>query len=248
MDVEAALVQLPATRLLGRPERLRELAGPVLDDLLGQVRHEERGAPADQLPGILGELERDRPEAGQALLADPAERLHPLEDVVAPNPHLLRVVDRVEVFGRPDHAGERGSFEQRELACGLPEVELGRRPESVDAVPHVDLVQVQLEDPLLRVALFHADRQGELLQLAFDAVVELLLPKGAADQLLRDRRTALDHLARAGVLDDRPDQATTRRSRRAGRSPSPRWRAPRAGWDARSCRAGRSPGCAGRPG
>ena len=48
----------------------------------------------------------------------------------------------------------------------LLEVELGGRADAVDAVAEVDLVQVQLEDLLLRVLLLDADRERELLELA----------------------------------------------------------------------------------
>ena len=129
----------------------------------------------------------------------------------------------------------------------LPEVELGGCPEAVDAVAHVDLVQVQLEDPLLRVALLHADRQGELLQLAFDAVVEPLLAQGASHQLLRDASSRPGPPRPLGRSRSSRGSATTCRRRRAGRSPSPRSRARHAGSGARSPRAGRSPGCRGRP-
>ena len=75
-------------------------------------------------------------------------------------------VERVVVRGPPDHAGERGALGQRQLRRGLLEVELRRRADAVDAVAEVDLVQVQLEDLVLRVLLLDPDRQRQLLELA----------------------------------------------------------------------------------
>src|SRR5688572_3192389 len=129
--------------------------------------------PADQPPGILGQPERELSDVGEALLADPPEGLHALENVVAPKPRNLRIVDRLVVVRLSDQACEQGSLGQGELACGLPEVELRRRPDAVDAVAHVDLVEVELEDVLFPVLLLDADRQGELLDLALDALAEL---------------------------------------------------------------------------
>ncbi len=159
-----------------------------------------------QLPGVLGQLQRLRLKPIVARLRDPAQPLHPVEHVVAAEQHPLRMVEWVVVLGRPGDAGQRGSLEQVEPAGGLAEVELRRGLEPVDAVAHVDLVQVEPEDLCLRVLLLHPDREGELLELALDALVESVRSEGETDQLLGDGRAALNDMSRSRVLDHRADQ------------------------------------------
>src|SRR5690606_23308911 len=85
----------------------------------------------------------------------------------------------------------------------LAEVEARGTADAVDRPPavlaEVDLVQVRLEDLLLRVAQLEADREHRLARLAppgaFGREVDVL------HQLLRERAAALDHPAAARVLE-----------------------------------------------
>src|SRR4029079_5240013 len=75
---------------------------------------------------------------------------------------------------------------------------LRRRLDPVRVVAVVDLVHVLAEDPVLRARAREADRQAGLLQLALQR--PLLRDVEVPHELLRNRRAALDHVARAEVL------------------------------------------------
>ena len=108
-----------------------------------------------------------------------------------------RMPDRIVVDRRRDESGEQGGLGQGDLERLLAEVRLGRGLDPVRAVAEVHRVQVPGEDPVLTQTLLELPREIRLADLAPDRLlvpdVELL------DELLRDRRAALDHLAGRGV-------------------------------------------------
>ena len=77
--------------------------------------------------------------------------------------------------------------------------------DSVGAVAEVDRVQVGGEDPVLRPALLELPGERGLLELAADRA--LLLRVLVLDELLGDRRAALDDVLRADVGPDRAGHA-----------------------------------------
>ena len=78
----------------------------------------------------------------------------------------------------------------------------------VGAVAEVDRVQVRLQDPLLRPGLraLELPRVGGLAHLAGDRL--LVAVERVLDELLRDRRAALDDALAANVRDERAADAT----------------------------------------
>ena len=77
------------------------------------------------------------------------------------------------------------------------EVDACRRLRAVGPVAEVDGVEVPLEDLALRLLVLQLDGQRGLPQLAVHGASRV--EQGVLDVLLRDRRAALDDLARAGV-------------------------------------------------
>src|SRR5207248_5157419 len=77
--------------------------------------------------------------------------------------------------------------------------------DTVGAVAEIDRVQVGGQDPVLRPTLLELPGDRRLLQLPADRA--LVVHVGVLDELLRDRRAALDDLLVAEVL---PDGATDR--------------------------------------
>ena len=87
-----------------------------------------------------------------------------------------------------------------EVLRALLEVRARCLLDAVRAVPEVDRVQVRGEDPVLRPVLLELPGQGRLAHLARD---RLLVPDvRVLDELLRDRRAALDDSLLADVLPE----------------------------------------------
>ena len=98
--------------------------------------------------------------------------------------------DRVERARRRRQPREQRRLRQRQVLRALAEVDLGRLLDAVRAVAEVDRVQIGRQDPLLRPLLRELERQRGLAHLASD---RLLVPDvRVLDELLRDRRAALD--------------------------------------------------------
>ena len=95
----------------------------------------------------------------------------------------------------------------------LAEVAARRRLDAVEAVAEVHLVQIQLEDLVLRVRRSMRAGEDQLLQLAADRLVrrQEALPR----ELLRDRAAALRGAAVAEVGERAAD--------RCGSASKPRW-------------------------
>ncbi len=102
--------------------------------------------------------------------------------------------------------GEQGGLGEGHVVGAVAEVDARRLLDAVGAVAEVDRVQVGLEDPLLRPALAQLPGQRRLAHLPADRA--LILEQRVLDELLRDRRAALDHLLLADVgPEGAPDAA-----------------------------------------
>ena len=112
---------------------------------------------------------------------------------------------RVVQGGRLREAGDQRRLDHRQVLRRLREVSLRGRLDAVGVVAEVDLVHPGGEDALLRPVATELDRQAGL----FDLPLERPLPRDVevADELLRDRRAALDHLAPVQVAPGGADDA-----------------------------------------
>ena len=138
---------------------------------------------------------------GQVLLGgDVVVDEHRVQHFVAARESVVRPHERVVDRRRLRQAREQRGLVERQLACGLGEVRLGRRLDTVRVVAVIDLVEVRGEDALLRPVPAELDgetRLGELpLQRLRARQVEV------PHELLRDRRAALHDPARANVGDE----------------------------------------------
>ena len=127
------------------------------------------------------------------------------QHLVATVERRLRVVERVVHRRRLRQPRQERRLEQRQLAGGLREVRLRRGLDAVGVVAVVHGVQVLVEDLRLRPLARELDREARLLDLARERL--LLAGVEVADELLRDRGAALDHLAGGEVLPSRARNA-----------------------------------------
>ncbi len=232
--------------------RLRPVADRVLRQAL-QVQVERRvdvGRRAAHVDGPAGQLLLDEVDevgrlglegAGrgeQRLLAgalgfrrvrDAVLHHHVQHDVAALGAALGRA-ERRQRLRRLDHAGQRRRFGQRQVQHVLAEVEPGRLRQAVhrerSAVAEIHLVQIQLEDLILRQAALGDDRHELFLELP--RVGLLGREQQVLDQLLRQRAAAhqVAPSRRAGWSSPRPPSRSGRR-RGGRRSGDPRWPARR---------------------
>ncbi len=109
---------------------------------------------------------------------------------------LGRVVERR--VGR--QAREQRRLGERQAPRALVEVRARRLLDPVGTVPEVDRVEVGEQDPVLRPALLELPGERGLANLACDR--PLVADVGVLDELLRDRRAALDDTLRLDVLPE----------------------------------------------
>ncbi len=136
-------------------------------------------------------------------LREEAELPHLLQHLVAPPERSLRVEDRVVLGGRLRQPGQHRLLRQVELPDRLGEVDLrggadADRGGAFDRPVGGD-VEVLAEDLLAGVALGVLDRQLRLDDLALEGPLRVADAE-VADELLGDRRAALDGLAGFEVL------------------------------------------------
>src|SRR5206468_1676647 len=121
-----------------------------------------------------------------------------LDDVV-----WIRGIERRR---RLRHAREQRGLGERELReIALAEVRLRRGLDAVRLIPVVDLVEVELEDLLLRVRSRHLNGEDRLLHLARDA--HLVADDALLHELLRDRGCAAHDGVMKEVVADGADDA-----------------------------------------
>ena len=207
-DDQAAVVQ----RLLADAER----PGQVALQVVAEERADDGVDAAVRRPGLGRDGDRLGRDLGELLLGDVAEREHPAQHLVAPLLGPLRVVDRVVGGRRLDQPGEDGGLRERQIGRVDAEVRPCRGLDPVRARAEVHEVEVAGEDLVLRVLLLEGQCQAGLAQLAADAVLggggPLLgrdrgLQQRLLDQLLGDRRAALEHRARPQVAQQGAQRA-----------------------------------------
>jgi hypothetical protein len=159
------------------------------------------GADADRLGrGKGGAVGGDEVAARDELLLE-----HETQDRSPARLRRLRVRHRVVGAGARRQAGEQGGLGQVDGFCALVEVNARRHLDAVGAVAEVDRVQVGGEDAVLRPGPLELPGERRLLHLAADR--PLLLRVRVLDELLRDRRAALDEFLVADVGPGRAHDA-----------------------------------------
>src|SRR5581483_6528922 len=130
---------------------------------------------------------------------------HALEDVAPAPGRAVGMAARIVPARRLRQAREQGGLPERELGR-LDIEELARRGrDAVRAGAEVDVVQVQVEDLVLRELRLELEREDEFLRLALEA--SLRRQQQLLDDLLRDRARTLDDLAVTHVGDQRARDA-----------------------------------------
>ena len=173
VDVQAAGVGLAAVL---REDQLAHHLGDVLCMDAGGV-----GAGADlQLFGA---------RLLRLVVGDEAGFLHPVDDVELSAAGTARVVDRVVGGGGLGQASQHRRFGHGDLLQRLAEVGLRRGGEAIGAVAQVDLVHVDLEDPIFREQVFQLEGQQDLVDLAGEGLLGRQVH--VARHLHRDGRGAL---------------------------------------------------------
>ena len=125
-----------------------------------------------------------------------------------------------------DHPGQQRAFCEVELADVLAEVGLGGLAEAVDAERSLlakrDLVGIHREDLLLGVAVLKLEGDGDLDELALEAL--LRRKEEAARELHGERGGAARGSGDAEQIVRRAAERSNSRRRHARRSGGPRWR------------------------
>jgi hypothetical protein len=141
-----------------------ELGAEVALDAVDEVRR------VDPLDGPVLDGQRLVQRARELFGRDPLVRVEQAEHQVAAASRGLDVAERRVVTGRRDDPGEERRLAQCQLAHVLAEVVRGRLAHAVDgdrsSLAQVDLVQVGLEDLLLRVVPLEQHRHHRLARLA----------------------------------------------------------------------------------
>ena len=102
---------------------------------------------------------------------------------------LLLAPERMIVVGPLRKRGEVGDLLDREILQLLVEVAEARRGDAIGANAEIDLVEIQLEDLVLRVGTLDADGEDSLLELALHRA--LAAEQEVLGDLLGDRRATL---------------------------------------------------------
>ena len=191
-------------RVDAQAARLDGLDAVLGDQLVADVAEEVRLADLRVQPAG---LQVQAPVAERGLVAEDRDVAVLVQRLQHGGPALERVVgveDRVVERRRLRQAGEQGRLHQRQVLRRLREVRLRRRLDAVGVVAEVDLVHPRGQDPVLRPVPAELDREAGLLDLPLEG--PLARDVEVADELLRDRRAALDdaalrHVATRGAED-----------------------------------------------
>ena len=133
---------------------------------------------------------------------------HQRDDGVAALNGAIGKETRVVAGRRLGKRGERRGFGDVQILDRFAEVALRGRLDAVRAVAEVDLVEIQLEDAVLRVFRFDRARDLCLFQLADQRLVaRQTFGENIARELHRDRREAFAEVAVLDVDDDRARHA-----------------------------------------
>ncbi|MBP2676878.1 MAG: hypothetical protein H6Q84_3718 [Deltaproteobacteria bacterium] len=183
---------------LGTVDRFRAVpfleVQPDVFQEIGRLRPEARGGRQDQA-GVVRRI-------GLSLLYEPNFD-HPAKHVPLPRLRLVEMVPRRVSGRRLRQPRQHGAFPEGERRHVLAEIGLRRGLHAVRPVPQVDLVQVKVEDLLLRKLPLDPVGENDLLQLPRDAL--LRGEEKGFDRLLGDRARPLRISAGEDVLQDRAE-------------------------------------------
>ena len=129
---------------------------------------------------------------------DEAGLRHAVDHPVAALDGALALAERIVVVRRLRQRREISDFRDGELVDRLVEVDERGGGDAVGAQTEIDLVQVQLDDLVLRVGALDLERQQRFLDLTGER--DLVGQKEVLGDLLRDGRGALRPAVRAEVL------------------------------------------------
>ena len=119
---------------------------------------------------------------------------------------FLGALDERVVVERALHrACDECAFGEREVLEFLVEEVLGRDGHALARSRYVELVQVEFQDVFLAEVLFEAQRVDEFLPLRLDA--PFFAPEHVLGRLLRERGTALAHVAALDVCEHRAEES-----------------------------------------
>ncbi len=146
--------------------------------------------------------------AGRVVLGlrDVAVREHRAQNLVAAGDGIARALERIEQRGRLWKPCEQGRLGQGQVRRPLGEVRLRRCLDAVRAIAVEDLVDVALQDPVLRLLARELDRETRLRGFPPERLGRLLDVQ-VARELLRDRRSALHDVSRLDVCEQRAHDA-----------------------------------------
>ncbi len=111
-----------------------------------------------------------------------------LEHPIAPDLGLLGIARRVVVVRRLWQSGQEGRLAEAQFVERFVEIKEGGRLYPIGAGAEIDLVEVELEDPVLRQRLVDPGSEQDLLDLAVDR--QLVRQQHVLGDLLRDGRGA----------------------------------------------------------
>ena len=177
---------------------LLERAPHVLDVVAARPRYwgPRSLATADRL--------RDRRPRTLAFV-DEAVLVHAVEHVALARARAFGVAPGRIAARRLRQAGEQRRLGERQLRDLLAEVLVRGRGDAVGAGAEIDLVQVEVEDLVLRELPLEAKREDDLLHLAL--VAPLRGQQQRLHDLLRDRAAALHDLPGEHVVEERAHDA-----------------------------------------
>jgi hypothetical protein len=161
----------------------------VAAHLLGEVG----GVRVGELPGLIRRLRALHAGGLVGLVVDVALGQHAIEHIAASLLRLLGVSPRGIPRGSLREPGQLGGLGDRELGGRLAEVAARGLGQAVGAVSEVDLVEIEVEDLLLREPLLDVASEDHLSDLASDRA--LRVQEQALHHLLGDRAPALTDLS-----------------------------------------------------
>ncbi len=123
---------------------------------------------------------------------------HAIDHVVAARDRFVAVAERIVVVRALGQRGEIGRLGDRQLVHRLVEIEQRRGGDAVGAQSEINLIEIKLEDPVLRIGPLDAQREQGFLDLAGDR--QLVGQQEVLRHLLGDGRSALRPAAAAIIL------------------------------------------------
>ena len=191
-----AIAQRPVGhRLQGRVDRRTDREAAFVERIVAVARQQPAAHLLGEVRGLDEGLGRPRPGAERRLHgglglggAHRAVRDHLAEHPVAPPHRRLALAHRVIVVRRLRQGGQIGDFLKREVVEGAVEIVERRRRHAIRARSEIDLVEIELENPVLGEGILDPHREDGFLDLAREG--ELAREQEVLRHLLGDRRRA----------------------------------------------------------